>query len=102
MSIFMQARGLTDDNVFFGDSGVFESKFDDLNTLFKSLQRSYGKCIGKLYHKNGDCIGWKFKKKLPYKVTYIVITHVTLHKKMPEVTTKYFYKKVMRRKKGES
>jgi len=52
-----------------GDSGWYEPFTDDPGRLFRSLQREWGRCTGKLYRDLGDQIlkcGWVFEKRREY------------------------------------
>jgi len=86
-----------------GDSGVQESRFEDdeVGKLFKSCQKEFGKCAGKVYvEKNGGRsahVGWLFQKACRYTDTgqkYILEVWITMHTKEPKKKTKYFYKEV--------
>lgn len=52
----------------FGDSPPYETHTDDIGKLFKSLQREYGKCTGKVYQDpDARRIGWVFQKRMRYE-----------------------------------
>ena len=81
----------TAQNVCCGESGDYETFTDDTGMLFKSLQKTYGKCISKMYvdRKDGSVIqtGWVFSKKQKYddcNEYYIAETWVTVYKSQPE------------------
>lgn len=54
-----------------GDSGWYEPYTDNIATLFRSLQREYGRCVSRVYvdtpDGESDAIGWYFEKTLPYE-----------------------------------
>ena len=56
--------------IYIGESGSYESYTDNKGELFRSLQRSFGRCIGKMYIdiEDGGAIevGYVFNKKLKY------------------------------------
>jgi len=78
-----------------GDSGLYEPFTDDIRRLFRSLQREYGRCIGKVrIDPDGKVIGWVFEKRVKYEdvnETYLLETWVSLHDDNPERTVKYKY-----------
>jgi len=37
------------ERVIIGESGVYETRFDDIEDLFKALQKEYGRCVSKVY-----------------------------------------------------
>lgn len=81
-----------------GDSGLYEPFTNNIKKLFTSLQRTYGRCISKVYidMANGaKAIGWVFLKIARYEDTggkYLQETWVTLHESQPEHETTYHYK----------
>ena len=60
---------------------IYESFTDSRKTLFRSLQRDYGRCVSKVYA--GDKpIGWVFEKTTRYDDTgdpFIMHTWITTH-----------------------
>lgn len=56
-----------------GDSGYYQPFTDDLGTLFNSLRKEYGRCIGHVYRDTpdgtADKIGWVFEKLSKYEDT---------------------------------
>lgn len=71
-----------------GDSDWYEAFTDDEGELFRSMQKEYGRCIGKVYidmPKDSDSlpVGWVFLKKEKYtdvdehylKETWIEMKH---------------------------
>ncbi len=81
-----------------GKSDVYESFTDKIGTLFRSLQKEYGRCIGKVYIDVKDKakqIGWIFQKRQSYtdvNETYLQETWIELHEREPETTVKEFLK----------
>ena len=68
-----------------GDSGEYEPFTDDLGRLFRSCQREYGRCVGKVYAEQEDGpgipIGWVFEKRRQFTdcaETYMAETWVTI------------------------
>lgn len=57
-------------NVFCGESEFYEPFTDHLGDLFRSLQKTYGRCTGKVYIDAPDGrswpVGWVFEKKDKY------------------------------------
>ncbi len=55
----------------FGDSSEYEAYTDNLGELYKSMQKEYGRCTGKVYIdlKDGRTIpiGWVFIKRMRYE-----------------------------------
>lgn len=53
-----------------GDSDWYESFTDDEGELFRSLQKEYGRCTGKVYidlpRQEARPIGWVFLKRVEY------------------------------------
>ncbi len=73
-----------------GDSGVYETRFDNTGELYKFLQKEYGRCSGKVYidkdDREGIAVGWVFEKIAKYEDThepFKLETWVTLHEKQP-------------------
>lgn len=78
----------------FGDSGVFESCYDNTGKAFKGLRKEYGRCISKMYVGEGSHIGWVFIKKAKYddcNEYYLQETWVSLHEAPPVKSIKYNY-----------
>jgi hypothetical protein len=87
-------------------SEVYESSWDTIKSLFKSLQKEYGRCTGKIYIDidNGGLVGittmsvgWVFAKKVKYsdcKEYFTQNAWITVHEKEPETHTKFFYKEI--------
>jgi len=54
-----------------GDSDWYEAYTDDEGELFRSLQKEYGRCTGKVYvdmpRQEAWPIGWVFIKKVEYE-----------------------------------
>ena len=79
----------------FGDSDVYESFTDDAGELYRSLQREYGRCEGRVYvDRDGKTtpVGWIFVKLDEYEDTrerYLREVWVTLHDGPPTVTTRH-------------
>ena len=80
-----------------GESGVYESFTDSPGELFRSCQREYGRCVGKVYidgESGVQAIGWVFQKRMQYddcKETFLLETWVTLHSAPPVKTIEYQY-----------
>lgn len=92
MALFIKETYVNDTaNAIFGDSmGWFEAFTDDIGTLFRDLQKEYGKA-SKMYRdlKDGGAeqIGWVFSKKMKYDDTkefYIRSVWVELSSTKPE------------------
>lgn len=89
-----------DDDVYgLGKSGLYEPFTDNIGKLFKSYQREFGRCIGKVYidtpEGNARQIGWVFEKSMKYEDCdkyYLQQTWVTLYEDKPEVKTTHHYK----------
>jgi|SRR5262245_26684676 len=72
----------------YGESEIEESFTDDVGTLYRALQREYGRCTGKVYittkTEEAVPIGWTFQKREKYgdygntKDTYLQEVWVTL------------------------
>lgn len=81
-------------NYVFGNSEPYETGHDTIGSLFKSLQREFGRCTGKVYINDGMQIGWTFESLQRYtdsSDTYLQETWVTVHKSEPTVTTKFHF-----------
>lgn len=87
----------------FGESGIYEAYTDDIGKLFRSMQKEYGRCIGKVYIDTKDekahTIGWVFSKRMKYEDArdnspdsfYTREVWVTLHEKPDTITrTRHF------------
>jgi hypothetical protein len=94
-----------DRRIIFYESGIYESRYDNVGELFKSLQKNWGRCTSKVYRdvESGvlgtitQAIGWVFQKKEKYEDCnkyYLRETWVTLHEREPQTTIKYFYKEI--------
>jgi len=84
-----------------GDSEVYETRFDNIGKLFRSLQREYGRCVSKCYVDTTEgktlTIGWVFHKRKRYddcNKTFLLETWVTLHNGEPVKTITYDYKEI--------
>lgn len=70
-----------------GDSGIYESRFDQPRALFVALQKEYGKCVSKMYvdvKGVATPVGWVFQKEKQYDNstdTFILETWVSVHNK---------------------
>ncbi len=81
-----------------GDVEPYESRFDDVGKLFRSLQREYGRCESRMYVDTSEGkakpIGWVFVKRVPYDdspETFLREVWVSLHEREPERSVEYFY-----------
>lgn len=82
-----------------GSSEVYQTRFDDIGNLFRSLQCEYGRCISKVFigNENPIAIGWVFEKRKKYddcNKTFLLETWVTLHNEKPVKTITYDYKEL--------
>lgn len=85
-----------------GETDVYETFTSNKRDLFRSLQREHGRCKGYVYVDRDDSakpprkVGWIFEKRRAYtdapRETYLAETWVTLHKRPPRKTVKYFYR----------
>jgi hypothetical protein len=86
------------------DTDVYETHHNNIKDLFKSLQKEYGRCMGKIFVDRydgllGDTavqVGWIFEKKVKYDDTdayFTQATWVAVHTKEPEHITKNHYYK---------
>ncbi len=81
-----------------GSSGVYESFTDNLNELFQSCQKEYGRCVSACFvDLNGKPkkIGWVFEKKSKFTDVdkyFIQHTWISIHEKEPETKRICFYK----------
>ena len=77
-----------------GESGVYETFTDSPGELFRSCQKEYGRCVGKVYIGDGQAIGWVFQKRMQYddcQETFLLETWITLHSALPVKTIEYQY-----------
>lgn len=84
------------DGYMFGESDIYEPYTDNVEELFRSLQRDFGRCSGKVYIGEAQQIGWVFEKRMKYEDCneyYLQEVWVTLHDDLPSHTTKYYYHK---------
>jgi hypothetical protein len=77
-------------NHIVGDSGKYETRFEETNELFAFCQKEYGKCVSNMYVDHclyGTLkIGWVFEKKMKYEncndtyiqQTWVEVTNVLL------------------------
>lgn len=84
-----------------GESDVYETFADDSGELFRAMRAEYGRCVGSIYVDGEDGkvrrIGWVFQGRDRYQdadETYLREVWVTLHERMPEVTTTVTYREV--------
>jgi hypothetical protein len=74
-----------------GDSDKYEPFTDNIGQLFRSLQREYGRCVGKVYQDTPDGTkqtGWVFEGMDKYTDTgdkYLREVWVTLYEKADTV-----------------
>lgn len=82
-----------------GDSDVYETFTDDRGELYRSLQKEYGRCTGRVYVDGADggppkAVGWVFLQRATYEdcnETYLRETWVTIHSAPPVKTIEYQY-----------
>lgn len=80
-----------------GESGKYEPYTDDTGRLFRSFQKEYGRCTGKVYidtDKGTKSIGWVFQKRQQYddcNGSYLMETWVTLYDKPDDVAVTHHY-----------
>lgn len=93
------------ENHLIGESEVFETHTDDRGDLFRSLQREYGRCTGRVYVDRADgppkAVGWVFVGRDHYadgpglygkaRETYLREVWVTVHESAPTRTVQYHY-----------
>jgi hypothetical protein len=89
-------------DIRFGETDPYESFTADPGRLFKSCQREYGRCTGKVYidTKNGKAmaIGWVFLGKDKYQDcnrSYLREVWITLHDGPPTRTTQIHYHEIL-------
>lgn len=79
----------------FGNTEPYEPFTDDIGKLFRSLQREYGRCMGRMYvEPNNEPIGWVFSKKMQYEDSheeYVREVWVKLHDAPITVTKEPHY-----------
>ena len=54
----------------YGDSGWYEPHTEHIGRLFRSLQREYGRCTGKVHidtQSGTKPVGWVFEKRMQYE-----------------------------------
>jgi len=85
-------------NSSFGETNVYEAFTDDKGKLFKSLQKEYGRCKGKVYHDSVShgtkAIGWIFESRNKYTDspdTYLRNVWVTLFEQPDDVEVTRHY-----------
>lgn len=81
--------------VLIGEHPVYETGHDTIANLFRSLQKEYGRCTGRVYHDDHGPIGWVFIKQEKYEDTnepYLQETWVSLHDQPPTHTVQYHYR----------
>ena len=88
-------------DIRFGDSGVYESCYDDVGALYRAMQREYGRCTGRVYVDQPNCepkaVGWVFVKRDKYEnsgETYLREVWITVHERKPETKRTNFYKDI--------
>jgi hypothetical protein len=80
-----------------GESDPYEPYTDDTGTLFRALQREYGRCVSRVYVDTPDgakACGWVFQKRRQYddcKDSYLAETWVTLYDAPDTVTREHHY-----------
>lgn len=72
MSLYIQEEHINaDQNVIYGSVEPYETSFDEVGPLFRSLRKEWGACVSKVYRSTleGDDIpiGWVFQKRVPYE-----------------------------------
>lgn len=78
--------------VCFGESQVYETRYDTVKELFDACQKEYGRCVSRIYY--GSPIGWAFRKTSHYEDTgepFVQETLVELHEATPTRTVQYHY-----------
>lgn len=77
----------------YGSSEVYETGHDERGSLYRSLVREHGRCVGRIYIDKTDgrvvSIGWVFHKRKQYDdcaKTFLAETWATLHNAPPTVT----------------
>tara|TARA_R100000781_G_scaffold19445_1_gene14937 strand:+ start:766 stop:1068 length:303 start_codon:yes stop_codon:yes gene_type:complete len=78
----------------FGESDIYETSYQNIGKLYRSLIKEHGKCTGKMYREPHDKqIGWVFLKKDKYensKEFYLKSTWVMVYAKKPTISTKTY------------
>lgn len=85
-----------------GESGVYETQYQTVGSLFHSLMSEHGRCVSKVYidgpsgdAKDAKQIGWTFEKIAHYEDTYapyLKETWVTVHTAPPKRTVTFSYR----------
>jgi len=90
----------------FGDSEVYESRFETPSELYRHCIREYGRCTGKVFiDGNGDevrHVGWTFLRSMEYedspKERYLREVWVTVYDGSPTRTTSYQYHEISKKR----
>ena len=98
MNLYQQETFIDlDQGTRFGESPVYETFTDDKGELYRSNQREYGRCKGRVFidtPKGVKAVGWVFVGRQRYEDTgepYLREVWVTLHKGEPETRTTFHY-----------
>jgi len=87
-------------NAIYYQSGVYETRFDNVKRLFEFCQQEFGRCTSKVYidvKGKAMAIGWVFEKTEHYtdtKEPFKAESWITLHRREPKRTVKHFYRKI--------
>jgi hypothetical protein len=78
-----------------GESGVYETCYEDKGKLYRAMVREYGRCTGHVYiDPDAKVVGWVFLKRKEYEdthETYLAETWVTVHTAPDTVTRTAHY-----------
>lgn len=83
-----------------GESDVYETFADETGELFRAMRSEYGRCVGSVHIDTDEGVkrvGWVFQGRDRYQdddETYLREVWVTLHERMPEVTTTVTYREL--------
>jgi len=86
----------------YGESGVYETGYDTVGTLYRALRREWGRCTGKVYVDQtcpergaySQAIGWVFIKRVRYedsRETYLREVWATVHDRPPVESQTFHY-----------
>lgn len=98
MALWIQETYLNEDRGHIvGETGVYETSYDDKGSLYHAMVKEYGRCTGKMYidtKEGAKTIGWVFTKRIGYsnsKDTYLQSTWISVHTGPPTKTIEYHY-----------
>jgi len=90
-----------DEQYCYADGPIYETAYTDVGSLYRALQKMYGRCTGKImspcFGQQATAVGWIFRSRVKYEGgndTFLREVWVTVHESEPERKVTYHYKRI--------